>query len=234
VRERLLHFASRGGLDIDGLGAKLIDQLVERGLVRGPADFFDLTQEQLAGLERMGEKSSENLVAALERARDTTLERLVNALGIRHVGGSNAAVLARHSGGMRALMDASREELEAVDEIGPVIAESVHVFLNDPANRRELERLLERVTPQPPERAAPHATTLEGQSFVLTGTLSEPRPRVQAQIESAGGKVTSSVSKKTSYLVAGESPGSKRDKAEELGVEIIDEARLRELLKGNG
>jgi DNA ligase (NAD+) len=234
LRERLRYFASRSGLDIDGLGEKLVDQLVECELVHKPSDFFDLSHEQVAALDRMGPKSTENLIAAIERARDTTLERLINALGIRHVGERNAAVLAQHSRDMRSLLDASREELEALDEIGPIIAESVHVFVHDAANRAEIERLLERVRPQAPPAAPPVGTALADKTFVLTGVLSEPRPRVQTQIEAAGGKVTSSVSKQTDYLVAGESPGSKREKAEKLGVKVIDEAILRQLLESDG
>jgi DNA ligase (NAD+) len=234
VVERLHHFAGRGGLDIDGLGYKRVDQLVRQGLVRKPSDFFDLSLEQLVGLERMGEKSSKNLLAAIERARSTTLERLINALGVRHVGERNALVLAQRFGEVPALMAATREELEDVGDIGPIIAESVHVFLSDPANRREVERLLERVEPRPPEHVAGSTSqVLAGKSFVLTGTLSEPRPRVQEQIEAAGGKVTGSVSKKTDFVVAGESPGSKRARAEELGVVVIDEAELRRMFEAS-
>ncbi len=234
VRERLRHFVSRGALDVDGLGDKLIDQLVTQELVKAPSDFFDLRREQLVGLERMGEKSSDNLLAALERARDTTLARLINALGIRHVGGRNAGVLARHFGDMSKLLAAPVEELEAIEELGPIIARSLRAFLDDPANRREIARLLERVRPRAQERDELAAVTaqLSGKTFVLTGTLSQPRSRVKARIESAGGKVTGSVSKKTDYLVAGKKAGSKRAKADELGVAVIDERQLEELLTG--
>ena len=232
VRERLRHFVSRGALDVDGLGDKLIDQLVTQELVKAPSDFFDLRREQLVGLERMGEKSSDNLLAALESARDTTLARLINALGIRHVGGRNAGVLARHFGDMSKLLAAPAEELEAIEELGPIIARSLRAFLDDPANRREIARLLERVRPkaQAREELAPVTAQLDGKTFVLTGTLSQPRESVKARIESAGGKVTGSVSKKTDYLVAGEKAGAKRAKADELGVAVIDERQLEDLL----
>ena len=233
VKERLRHFAGRGGLDIDGLGEKLVDQLVERGHVRAPSDFFELDREKLMALERMGEKSSDNLLRSIERARETTLARFVNALGVRHVGERNAEVLASEFGSMTALLAASQETLCEVDEIGPVIAESVYVFLHDPANSREIERLLERVKPRAPEQRQSSASDrLAGKSFVLTGTLSKPRPRVQEKIEAAGGKVTSSVSKKTDYLVAGDNPGSKRERAERLGVNIITESELEAMLTG--
>ena len=230
IRERLCHFASRSGLDIDGLGQKLIDQLVERELVQKPSDFFDLKREQLMELERMGEKSTDNLLAAIDRARDTTLERLINALGIRHVGERNAAVLAAHTRDLALLLNTPREDLEAIEEIGPIIAESVQVFLHDPANRAEVERLLERVRPAPPPARAIASTALAGKVFVITGTLSQPRPRFKARIEEAGGKVTGSVSKKTDYVLAGEEAGAKRAKAEELGIPVIGEAQLARLL----
>lgn len=233
VKERLRHFASRGGLDIDGLGAKLIDQLVEAGHVRKPSDIFELDRERLVALERMGEKSSENLLASIERARDASLARLIIALGIRHVGGRNAQVLAQRFRTVEALLAASREELETTDEIGPIIAESVHGFLADRANRREIERLLEQLKIRAPEAPRAPRATLTGKSFVLTGTLSDPRPKVQRAIEAAGGKVTGSVSRTTDYLVAGEAAGSKRERAAELGVAIIEEAELRRLLAGD-
>jgi DNA ligase (NAD+) len=238
VKERLRHFASRAGLDIDGLGAKLIDQLVERGLVERPSDLFRLDASTLASLERMAEKSADNLLRAIERARKSSPERFYYALGMRHVGQRVAGLLAAHFDGPGELLKATAEDLEAVDEIGPIIAEAVCAYLGDPENRAEIERLraeldfgpTRRRAPGPARRAAA-AGALSGKTFVLTGTLSEPRSRVQAEIEAAGGKVTGSVSKKTDYLVAGESPGSKARKARELGVPILDEAALRELLE---
>jgi len=231
VKERLRHFAGRSGLDIDGLGEKLIDQLVEASKLRTPADIFALDLETLVELERMGEKSGRNLIAAIDRARDTSLERAINALGIRHVGERLAQVLANHTRDLRALMDAPQEELNKVHEVGPIIAESVCQFFAEPSNRREVERLLQEIRPRAPEEPVVRENAaVAGKSFVLTGTLSEPRPRIQKQIEEAGGKVSGSLSKKTDYLVAGEKAGSKRDKAESLGVEILDEVGLRALL----
>lgn len=235
-RERLLHFASRGGLDVDGLGTKLVLQLVERGIVERPSDLFRLDEETLCGLERMAKKSAQNLLAAIERARHTELSRLLYALGVRHVGQRVAGVLADHLGTPEALLSATQEELEAVDEIGPIIAASLAEHLSEPENRAEIERLVTVLEIEP--GGAPKGPTpsedgpLAGQTFVLTGTLSEPRATFRARIEAAGGAVTGSVSKKTSYVVAGESPGSKARKARELGVAVLDEAGLIALLSG--
>ena len=232
VRERLRHFAGRGGLDIEGLGDKLIDQLVTHGHVHRPSDLFELSFETLSGLERMGEKSARNLLERLERARHTTLQRLLNALGIRHVGERIADVLARAFGSIDALLAASAETLESTDEVGPTIAAAVRAFLDDPQNHEELQRLAARLDVAPiivserPSGSGP----LEGKTFVLTGTLSAPRPHFQARIEAAGGKVTGSVSKKTDYVVAGDAAGSKLRKAEELKVAVLDEAGLLALL----
>ncbi len=231
VKERLRHFGSRRALDIDGLGEKLIDQLVERGQLRRPSDLFGLEQKTLVELDRMAEKSADNLILAIERSRDAALERFLYALGIQHVGERLASVLARHYGSLDELLKASREQLEAIPEVGPIIAASVRTFLDDPANREEIVRLrgLLRIASAPAAGPA-EGRALEGKSFVLTGTLSEPRTRVQERIEAAGGKLTSSISSRTDYVVTGESPGSKLRKAETLGVAVIDEAELRRLL----
>ncbi|NRA02392.1 MAG: NAD-dependent DNA ligase LigA [Myxococcales bacterium] len=231
VRERLRHFASRDGLDIDGLGGKRIDQLVERELVRLPSDLFSLDLESLSGLERMATKSAENLLEAIERARDVLLGRLLYALGIRHVGKRIAGVIAQHTRSLEALQHAESQELEAIPEVGPTIAESLRAWLADASNAQELERLgqLLRIAPPPePELAA---APLSGRVFVITGTLSEPRTRLQERIQAAGGKVTSALSQHTDYLVAGENPGSKLRKATELGVEVIAEPELRALIE---
>ncbi len=234
VKERLRHFASRGGLDIDGLGEKLIGQLLESGQVKGPADFFSLERHKLLGLERIGEKSADNLLAAIEKARDVPLERLLNALGIRHVGAQNAAVLAMYFLKIEDLLAASREELEAIDEIGPVIAESVQVFLADPNNRSETERLQACLRLKPSQQASGSlSTALAGKSFVLTGAMAEPRAVWEARIRAAGGKPAASVSKKTDFVVAGENAGSKQGKALELGVSVIDEDELRRMLESD-
>jgi DNA ligase (NAD+) len=232
VKERLRHFASRAALDIDGLGEKLVDQLVEGGLVRRPSDLFHLELEQLVKLERMAEKSARNLLGEIGDARRASLSRFLYALGIRHVGQRVASVLARHFGTLARLLEASREELEAVPEIGPTIAESVFTYLRDRETRAEIERLAREVRIEEGAPAQARARPLEGKTFVLTGTLSEPRSRVQERIEAAGGKVLSSISGKTDYLVAGEAPGSKLRRAEELGVSVIDEGALRRLLGG--
>jgi DNA ligase (NAD+) len=230
VKERLRYFASRSALDIDGLGSKLVDQLVESGRVTRPSDLFELDLETLSSLERMGEKSARNLLAAFERASHSTLARFLFALGMRHVGSHVARVLARRFGDLDPLLAAPVEQLEAIDEVGPVIARAVYDFLHDPQNREEIERLRRRVHWDPVEASGRTDAPLAGKTFVITGTLSEPRADIKRRIEEAGGKVTGSVSSKTDYLVAGEKAGSKRAKAEELEVEILDEAGLAALL----
>ncbi len=232
VKERVVHFGSRRALDIDGLGEKLIDQLVERGLVRRPSDLFALDQETLAGLERMAAKSADNLLVAIERSRDAALDRFLFALGIRHVGERLAGILAQHLGSLEALLETNREQLEAIREVGPIIAESVRAFLDDPANREEITRLRGALRlASVPAAARARSAALEGKSFVLTGTLSEPRATVRERIEAVGGRVTSSVSSRTDYVVTGENPGTKLRKAESLGLTTIDEAELQRLLK---
>ncbi|MFQ5700007.1 MAG: NAD-dependent DNA ligase LigA, partial [Myxococcota bacterium] len=199
VKERLLHFASRQGLDIDGLGPKRIDQLVQTGLVRGPADLFTLDVPKLAALERMAQKSATQLVDAIERARETTLPRFLYALGIRHVGTELARVLANRYGDLGPLQAAPVEQLEAIDEIGPTIARSVYAYLHDPANAREIERLCKwlRWPPSTPSQST-HAP-LAGKTFVITGTLSAPRSEIRERIAHAGGNVTGTLSRKTDY-----------------------------------
>jgi DNA ligase (NAD+) len=235
LKNRLLHLAGRDALDVDGLGEKLVEQLVERGIVTRPSDVFALEADTLEALDRMGEKSAENLVAALDSARDTTLPRFLIALGIRDVGGGVAELLAGHFGDLESIMEASSDELEAVEGIGPTIAESVSRFFADEDNRAEVSRLRELGVHFPPveQVRAPQEGPLTGKTFVLTGTLPGlTREEAKTRIEAAGGKVTSAVSKKTSYLLAGEEPGSKLRKAQELGVEILDAAGLEKLLGG--
>jgi DNA ligase (NAD+) len=233
LKNNLRHLASRGALDIEGLGTKLVDQLVERGLVTRLSDVFTLDRETLAGLERMAERSAANVVEGIEKARSTTLERFLIALGIRHVGETVARLLARHFGDLDPLLAASREQLEAIEGIGPTIAESVFRFFADPRNRSEVERLRslglrwKKTAPAPPRGEGP----LAGRTFVLTGSLEGmTRNEAKRRIEERGGKVTGSVSKKTSYVVAGADPGSKLDKARQLEVEVLDEAGLEALL----
>jgi DNA ligase (NAD+) len=232
-KESLRHFAGRRAMDIDGLGSKLIDQLVEANLVKTPADLYALTQEQLAGLDRMGEKSAANLVQALERSKSTTLARFLYALGIRDVGEATAAAIAAHFGSLEALQDATEEGIQEVPDVGPVVAAHVFHFFQQDHNREVIRALRERsVTwPAQPAKPPPGETPLEGKTFVITGTLdSMSRDEASDRIVALGGKVSGSVSKKTSYLVVGADAGSKLRKAQELGVEILDEAALLKLL----
>ncbi len=231
IKERLRHFASRRALDIEGLGEKLIDQLVERGDLERPSDIFELDSESLASLDRMGAKSADNLVAAIQRSRHTSLGRLLYGLGMRHVGERIAVVLAERARSLAGLTALTLEELEATDEIGPIIAASVRAFLDDQHNRDEIGRLERELEIEVPvTRKVPRAEVTD-KVFVLTGALSAPRESFADRIRAAGGKVSSSVSKKTDFLVAGERAGSKLNKAEELGVRVIDETELEELLR---
>jgi DNA ligase (NAD+) len=207
--------------------------LTAAGRVRTPADLYDLTVPELAALERMGEKSAENLAAAIAKSRETTLDRFIFALGIRNVGESSAKDLARHFGKLEALMQTDAAALEAVPDVGPVVAESIVDFFAEAHNREVVGRLLEAGVhwPESEGRADAAPGPLAGKTFVLTGTLpSLSRDEARALIEAAGGKVSGSVSKKTDYVVAGAEAGSKLEKARELKVRIIDEAALRELL----
>ncbi|MDY7117674.1 NAD-dependent DNA ligase LigA [Halomonas sp. SSL-5] len=224
-KEALKHFASRRALDIDGLGEKLIDALVERDWVSTPADLFRLQAERLATLPRMGRKSSENLVASLEKARHTTLARFIYALGIREVGEATAANLARHFGSLEALMAADIEALEAVEDVGPVVAAHVHTFFRQAHNRTTIDDLIACGLRWQEESIAERPQPLAGQTWVLTGTLeSMTRDQGKARLQALGAKVAGSVSKKSAGLVAGEAAGSKLDKALQLGVPVLDEA----------
>jgi DNA ligase (NAD+) len=232
-KEALRHFASRRALDIDGLGTKIIDQLVEGEKVRSPADLYRLTVDDYANLERMGEKSAANLVEALDRSKQTTLARFLYALGIRDVGEATAAALANHFGSLRPLEDASEEAIQEVPDIGPVVAAHVHRFFRQKHNREVIAALREAgVTWKDQQRKAGAAEgPLTGKTFVLTGSLdSMSRDEASERITALGGKVTGSVSKKTSYVVAGAEAGSKLAKAQELGVEVLDEKRFLQLL----
>lgn len=230
----ILHFASRKALDIEGLGEKLVVQLVEHDLVHSIADLYALTRDQLAGLERMGEKSADNLLLQFERSKRPTLDRLLYALGIREVGEVTAVALARHFGSLDRLLAASEEELVDVPDVGPVVAGHVHAFFQEPHNLEVLEQL-ERagLTWQPLEESAADQP-LSGQTWVLTGSLGMPRARAKSLLESLGARVSGSVSAKTTIVLAGEEAGAKLRKAEKLGVEVIDEAAFRALLAANG
>ncbi|WP_445004663.1 NAD-dependent DNA ligase LigA [Halomonas mongoliensis] len=230
-KEALKHFASRRALDIDGLGEKLIEQLVERDWVTTPADLFRLEAERLAELPRMGQKSSENLVASLEKARATTLARFIYALGIREVGEATAANLARHFGTLEALMEAEVEALEAVEDVGPIVAAHVHTFFRQPHNRETIDDLIACGLRWEEAAVGERPQPLAGQTWVLTGTLeSMTRDQGKARLQALGAKVAGSVSKKTAGLVAGEAAGSKLEKAMQLGVPVLDEAAFLERL----
>jgi DNA ligase (NAD+) len=236
-KQAMLHFAQRRALDIEGLGDKIVDQLVEAGVIKTLPDLYKLASAEgkasLAQLERMADKSAGNLVAAIDKSKQTTLARFLYALGIRHVGETTAKDLARHFGALDRLMDASTEQLLEAPDVGPVVAQSIRTFFEQPHNREVVEQLRAAgitwaehdgeadTTPKP----------LAGKTFVLTGSLPTlEREDAKALIEAAGGKVSGSVSKKTHYVVAGDAAGSKLDKARELGVEVIDEAALKALL----
>ncbi|MCB2032560.1 MAG: NAD-dependent DNA ligase LigA, partial [Ottowia sp.] len=231
-KQALLHFASRKALDIEGLGEKLVDQLVDGNVVKTLPDLYRMGFVSLAALDRMAEKSAQNLLDALEKSKQTTLARFLYALGIRHVGESTAKDLARHFGQLDAVMNASVEQLAQVPDVGPVVAESIRTFFDQPHNREVVEHL-RAVGVHWPEGAPTEGATLPlvGKTFVLTGTLPTlSRDDAKAMLEAAGAKVAGSVSKKTSYVVAGEEAGSKLDKARELGVPVIDEGGMRALL----
>jgi DNA ligase (NAD+) len=229
LRETILHFASRGVMNIDGMGEALVNQLTDRGLVKNVADIYTLTEADLLSLERMGEKSAQNVLREIEASKKLPLERVIYGLGIRFVGERTAQFLAEHLGSMDALMHASEEELQQVNEVGPRIAQSIAEFFQEPKNRELVERLGKAgLTFAGIKRK--RGTKFAGKTFVLTGTLTLPRDQVKKMIEDAGGRVSGSVSKKTDYVVAGTDAGSKRDKAKELGVSVIGEEALDKLL----
>ncbi|MFF7396701.1 NAD-dependent DNA ligase LigA [Achromobacter sp. NPDC008082] len=229
-KQTLWHAASRKALDIEGLGEKLVDQLVDSGRVKTLADLFSLRPLELVGLDRMGQKSADNLVAAIDKARAPGLNRLLFALGIRHVGETTARDVARHFGSIDAIMDADEDALSSVPDVGPVVAASIRRFFAEQHNRDVIEQLKAQGV-NPVAEAAPQDTTLAGKTFVLTGTLPNwTREEASMHIQAAGGKVSGSVSKKTAYLVAGAEAGSKLTKAQELGVTVLDEDALKELL----
>jgi DNA ligase (NAD+) len=233
LEEKLRHFASRGAMDIEGLGTALVHQLVESGRVRDQADLYGLSLEDLLGLERIAEKSGRNLLEQIGRSKKRGLRRLLFGLGIRFVGERVATILARELGSLEALQAASSEELEAIHEIGPVVARSLRDWLDQAPNQGLLRRLESAGVEMQEQRESGGGDALRGRLFVLTGTLgSMTRDQAKAAIEARGGRVTSAVSKKTSYVVVGEAAGSKQEKARALGIETLDEEGFRALLEG--
>jgi DNA ligase (NAD+) len=233
-KEAALHFASRRAMDIEGLGEKLVDQLVDAGLILDPADLYALDGAQLAALERMGDKSADNLIAALARSRDTTLPRFLYALGIREVGEATAQALARQFGTLEALEAADENALQQTPDVGPVVASHVAAFFRQPHNREVLAKLRAAGICWPESTPRTASLPLAGKTFVLTGALSRPREAVKEELEALGAKVAGSVSKKTDYVVAGEDAGSKLAKARELGIAVLDEEGLAALLAEAG
>ncbi len=236
-KQAILHFASRRAMDIEGLGDKLVDQLVDRSIVKTPADLYKLGVAALAELERMAEKSAHNLIGAIDKSRNTTLARFIYALGIRNVGEATAADLARHFGSVDRFARATEEELQQVQDVGPVVAMSIRRFFTEPHNLEVIEQLRaggvrwEESAPAPEKRAG----ALSGKTFVLTGTLpSMTRDEARALIKSQGGKISGSVSAKTDFVVAGDDAGGKLEKARKLGVAILGASELRKLLGESG
>jgi DNA ligase (NAD+) len=237
VKERIRYYASRNAMDIEGLGDKLVDQLVNEGLVAGYGDLYRLTSEQLMKLERMGNKSSDKLLAGIEASKNRGLARLLNALSIRHVGQRVSAVLAAHFGSMEALESATAEQLSQINEIGPVLAESIYNFLHSDYGKATIDELRQQgIAMQAPKKpVAAKGGKLAGKTFVVTGTLTKyKRDEIHALIEQHGGRPSSSVSQKTDYLVAGAEAGSKLEKAQQLGVAVISEEDFDALLAGAG
>jgi DNA ligase (NAD+) len=230
LKESILHWAARGVMDIDGLGDALVDQLVDKGLVKNVTDLYALTPETLMDLERMGKKSAEKLLANIERSRKSPLPRLLNGLGIAFVGERTAQILAETFGDLDAIAKASEEELQRAEEVGPKVAQSLRKFFDEKHNHALIDSLRSLGFPFTYEITRKSAK-LAGVTFVLTGTLPTlSRDEAKEKIEAAGGKVSGSVSKKTNYVVAGEEAGSKLDKARELAVPVIGEAELLELV----
>ena len=230
-KEAIKHFASRKAMDISGLGDKVVEQLVDKGLIADPADLFDLTVEQLSQLERMGMKSASNLVLAIQQAKTTALSRFIYALGIREVGVSTAQRLAEYFKDIAVLQTATDEDLTAIEDIGPISAQHIMTFFSRSANTQVIERLLTAGITWPEPVSVVSNSPLQGKQVVLTGTLQQlSRDEASQQLNALGVKVVGSVSKKTDYLIAGQAAGSKRDKAEQLGIPIIDETTLLQWL----
>ncbi len=231
-KRRIEHFASRGAMDIEGLGEAMVEQLVRHDLIADASDIYSLTNEQLVALERMGEKSAANLLGAIEGSKQQPLWRLLFGLGILHVGVSAARALAEHFPDLDALMAATVDELQRIPDVGEVIGKSIAQFFREPANREMIEKLRKaglRLNGEP-KAVAPNDSKIKGTTWVITGSLSKPREEIAEEIVGQGGKVSGSVSKKTSFVLAGEEAGSKLEKAKKLGIRIVDEAEFRKLL----
>ena len=230
-KERIRYFAGRGQMDIENLGEALIDQLVEAGLVKNIADIYKLTKDDLLGLERMADKSAQNVIDSIEESKTRPLWRLVAGLGIRHIGVQTAQDLAGHFGSLEAIMKATQAELDAIEQVGEKLAEGVYEYFNDERNITIIKELLSAgVKPQLPEKKKTEGK-LAGKTIVVTGTLQNfSRQQIEEAIRNAGAKVSSSVSKNTDFVLAGENPGSKLDKARQLGVKIITEKEFEEML----
>ena len=229
-RESILHFAGRHAMNIDGLGDKIVDQLVDKGLVKDVADPYALKEDEVAGLERMAEKSAQNLLEEIEASRKNSLARLIFALGIQFVGERTGQLLAEHFSSLDELAAAKEEELEQVPEVGPKVAASIVEFLSEPANRQLIKKLAKAGVRPTAEKREVKSDKFAGKSFVFTGTLANrTREEAEAIVQQHGGKVSGSVSKKTDYVVVGTDPGSKYDKAKELGVTILSEGEFEKL-----
>jgi DNA ligase (NAD+) len=232
AREALIHFVSKGAMNIDGLGEKIVLQLMDKGLVKEPVDLYDLKFDDLLQLDKFAEKSATNLLNAIKASKNTTLAKFIYALGIRHVGEHMAEVLSDHFGSLEALAKADEETLLNIAEIGPQIAESVIAYFQDPENQKHLKRLLKAGIQFAAQRRTRERGPLAGQTFVLTGTLQNmERAEAKDYIQKAGGKIASAVSKNTNYLVVGADPGSKLQKARELGITILNENEFLKLLR---
>jgi DNA ligase (NAD+) len=233
-KQSIMHFASRRAMNIEGLGAKLVEQLVAAGLVQSVADLYALQLQQLAGLDRMGQKSARNVLNEIERSKSPDLGRLLFALGIREVGEVTAQSLARHFGDLEVLEQASEEDLLQVPDVGPVVARHVHAFFQERHNRDVLKALMAAGVTPVTMKTSSGDQPLAGEIWVLTGTLSMPRARAKSLLTSLGARVTGSVSASTSVVLAGDAAGSKMRKAEALGIRVIDETEFHDLLRSHG
>jgi DNA ligase (NAD+) len=232
LKESLIFFASRDAMDIDGMGPAIIDQLVEKELVNNIADIYNLTEEQVASLDRMGKKSASNLISAIEASKSRALYRLITALGIRHIGAKSARILTSHVKNIDSFHDVTEEELTSIPEIGSIMADSIVNFFAEPRNIETIERLKIIGVNTLENELQLNQGPLQEKTFVLTGTMkSITRPEATEAIEALGGKVTNSVSKKTDYVVVGEDPGSKYDKALQLGINILTEEEFLKLIE---